>query len=170
MLAMTRAASQGAALFCLGVRRNRHPRALGVKNQMKNHVDEQLSSTRTGSTAPGAQAIGAQAIGAQAVKAQAIGSLAIGALAVGAVAIGALAIGRLVIGRLTIRRARSGVLEMDGCASAACTYANWLSMTNDNAAIPAALPPRRTAVVAGGTGLVGEPCCNSWQGTRATIA
>ena len=28
-------------------------------------------------------------------------------------------------------------------------------MTNDNAAIPAALPPRRTAVVAGGTGLIG---------------
>ena len=78
------------------------------KNQMKNHVDEHLSSTRTQSTV-----IGAQAIGAKAVKAQAIGSLAIGALAVGAVAIGALAIGRLVIGRLTIRRARLGVLEMD---------------------------------------------------------
>src|SRR5687767_7689099 len=42
------------------------------------------------------------------------------------------------------------------CASAACTCANWLSMTNDSAAMPRALPPPRSAVVAGGTGLVGR--------------
>jgi hypothetical protein len=101
------------------------------KCQMEKHLSEPRPSTRTRSTAIGAAAVGAQTIGAEAIKAQTIGGLAICAVAVGAAAIGALAIGRLVIRRTRLDAARS-----PSYALAAFTSANWLSMTNDSAAMP----------------------------------